>query len=325
MAMKIQPRDGVLQARSAAGLTYRASTAAGDGVFAQFFAAYDNAFVLENEKEGLSGFAECLALNDGAGYQALRCRYGPFREFVVVVRDPSETVVGGLNFITFPLPDPDGTERLLSLNLNYIFVVPSQRRRGLFRTIVGDLPSLALALFRHTNAPDAPAEWDAHRPTIYTFIEQNDPYRMTPQDYLLDTQATGLDFADDDGWNLVLDNYRRLIEKDAFYATQLRELRSFLFNCWLLWGPSIQPCSCENWKTGAGAGAADDLMIQYGYGDENNSIDILVKGGLCADFRAKLHAILNKHAGDHLNAIQCGGRAVHRHWTLQVGAKPLRC
>jgi hypothetical protein len=108
-------------------------------------------------------------------------------------------------------------------------------------------------------------------------------------------------FADDDGWNLVLDNYRRLIEKDAFYATELRELRSFLFNCWLLWGPSIQPCSCENWKTGAGAGAADDLMIQYGYGDENNSIDILVKGGLCADFRAKLHAILNRHAGDHLN------------------------
>jgi len=46
-------------------------------------------------------------------------------------------------------------------------------------------------------------------------------------------------FADEDGWNLVLDNYRRLIEEDAFYAPELRELRSFLFNCWLLWGPSI--------------------------------------------------------------------------------------
>ena len=108
-------------------------------------------------------------------------------------------------------------------------------------------------------------------------------------------------FADDDGWNLVLDNYRRLIEKDALYAAELRELRSFLFNCWLLWGPSIQPCSCEYWKTDAAAGSAGDLMIQYGYGDENNSIDILVKGGLSADFRAKLNAILNKHAGDHLN------------------------
>jgi len=108
-------------------------------------------------------------------------------------------------------------------------------------------------------------------------------------------------FADDDGWNLVLDNYRRLIEKDAFYGTELRELRSFLFNCWLLWGPSIQPCSCENWKSAAAAGAPGDLMVQYGYGDENNSIDILVKGGLGAGFRTTLNAILNKHAADHLN------------------------
>ena len=193
MAMKIEPRAALLQARSAAGLIYEASTSAVGGVFEVFFAAYDRSFVLENEKEGFSGFAECLALNEGAGYQALCSRYGPFREFVVVVRDPSTTVLGGLNFITFPLPDPDGTERLLSLNLNYIFVVPAQRGRGAFRTMVSDLPDLALALFRHTNAPDAPAEWDTRQPTVYTFIEQNDPYRMTPHDYLLDTQATGVD------------------------------------------------------------------------------------------------------------------------------------
>lgn len=193
MAMKIEPRAALLQARSTAGLTYEASTSAMGDVFETFFAAYDNSFVLENEKEGSSGFAECLALNEGAGYQALCSRYGPFREFVVVVRDPSATVLGGLNFITFPLPDPDGTEHLLSLNLNYIFVVPSQRGRGVFRSLVSELPDLALALFRHTNMGDVPAEWDAHQPTVHAFIEQNDPYRMTPQDYLLDTQATGVD------------------------------------------------------------------------------------------------------------------------------------
>ena len=66
-------------------------------------------------------------------------------------------------------------------------------------------------------------------------------------------------FADEDGWNLVLDNYRRLIEKDVFYAPELRELRSFLFNCWLLWGPSIQPCSCEAWAIGEDP--SSDLMI----------------------------------------------------------------
>jgi hypothetical protein len=106
-------------------------------------------------------------------------------------------------------------------------------------------------------------------------------------------------FADEDGWNLVLDNYRRLIETDAFYAAELRELRSFLFNCWLLWGPSIQPCSCEAWAIGEDP--RSDLMIQYGYGDENNSIDILIKGGLSLDFRAKLSAILNRHAADQID------------------------
>jgi hypothetical protein len=106
-------------------------------------------------------------------------------------------------------------------------------------------------------------------------------------------------FADEDGWNLVLDNYRRLIEEDAFYAPELRELRSFLFNCWLLWGPSIQPCSCEAWAIGEDP--SSDLMIQYGYGDENNSIDILIKGGLSLDFRAKLSAILNRRAADQVD------------------------
>jgi len=106
-------------------------------------------------------------------------------------------------------------------------------------------------------------------------------------------------FADEDGWNLVLDNYRGLIEKDSFYPTELRELRSFLFNCWLLWGPSIQPCSCEAWAIGEQP--SSDLMIQYGYGDENNSIDILIKGGLSLDFRAKLSAILNRHRADQVD------------------------
>src|SRR5262249_10791453 len=122
-------------------------------------------------------------------------RYGPFREYVVVARDSSEAVLGGLNFIAFPLEDPDEGGRLLSLNLNYIFVVPGQRRQGVFRSMIGDLRPLALALVRHTNGQDIPAEWNARPcpPAVYTFIEQNDPYRMSGEDYARDTQATGLD------------------------------------------------------------------------------------------------------------------------------------
>src|SRR5262249_7261678 len=58
-----------------------------------------------------------------------------------------------------------------------------------------DLPGLAFALFKHTNACDAPQEWGRllQAPRVYIFIEQNDPYSMAPQDYARDTRLTGLD------------------------------------------------------------------------------------------------------------------------------------
>src|SRR5262245_36725905 len=93
---RVEEHGTWLKVTAPAGLIYEASTSVDDGVFTQFFSAYDNAFVLANEKEGLSGFAECLALNEGYRYNHLRSRYGPFREFVVVVRDGGENVVGGL-------------------------------------------------------------------------------------------------------------------------------------------------------------------------------------------------------------------------------------
>jgi len=51
-----------------------------------------------------------------------------------------------------------------------------------------------------------------------------------------------------------------------------RMLQSFIFDCWLLWGPSIPICSCSLWTNPSNCGAA----LQYGYGDENNSIPVLV-------------------------------------------------
>ncbi|NJO32826.1 MAG: hypothetical protein HC869_06475 [Rhodospirillales bacterium] len=104
---------------------------------------------------------------------------------------------------------------------------------------------------------------------------------------------TGLANRFPDHWKLVLDNYRRLIEKDSAYPEDLRELRSFLFNCWLLWGPSIQPCSCAYWQHDSDTHR--NLMIQYGYGDEANSIDILIKDGRGPHFEKLLTGILNEH------------------------------
>ncbi len=51
-------------------------------------------------------------------------------------------------------------------------------------------------------------------------------------------------------------------------SADLRQIQMFIYNCWLLWGPSIPICSCPRWK-------ARYIAIQYGFGDENNSIELV--------------------------------------------------
>ncbi len=76
------PTGTRLKRVSTSGLVIEATTAADDGLLEEFYRDYDGAFVLENEKEGYDGFAECLGLNAGDQYANLVGRYGPFREFV---------------------------------------------------------------------------------------------------------------------------------------------------------------------------------------------------------------------------------------------------
>ncbi len=146
-----------------------------------FFQHYDRAFVLPHEKEGLEGFRECLALNHGESYERLRARYGPFREVVLVAREAGGEIVGGANYIAYPLPS-DGSP-ILAVNLNYIFVVEAWRRRGYFRELLAAVERNAVQFF----APGAAAL----QPII--FIEQNDPLRMTEEEYRRDTGHAGLD------------------------------------------------------------------------------------------------------------------------------------
>jgi hypothetical protein len=190
-----------LEVVSASGLVILASTSGSDGVLEEFYEAYDRAFVLANEKEGFDGFAECMLLNSGDAYAELAGRLGGFREFVLLARDPETTLpIGGANLIAFPLrfPDPNGPP-VLSINLNYVFVNQRARRRGYFRRLVSDLPRIALDLLVATNASDLPREWatagrNRHSPPqIVIFFEQNDPYRMSREDYELDTKHSGID------------------------------------------------------------------------------------------------------------------------------------
>lgn len=61
-------------------------------------------------------------------------------------------------------------------------------------------------------------------------------------------------------------------------ARDFRQLQSFIYHCWLLWGPSIPICkpSCGHWAGGY-------LSIQYGFGDENNSIEIVGRRNLLTE------------------------------------------
>ncbi len=106
----------------------------------------------------------------------------------------------------------------------------------------------------------------------------------------------------DEDWSPVINNYRGQL-KDATKHTsrELVELQSFEFNCWLLWGPSIPLCNCAYWRTDAGATnpSIDSLFYQYGFGDENNSIDVLVENGRSAHFRNFVEEwLIQPHAVD---------------------------
>jgi hypothetical protein len=74
----------------------------------------------------------------------------------------------------------------------------------------------------------------------------------------------------------------------------LREIQKFIFDCWLQWGPSIPLCapSCGNF-----GGAWTSL--QYGYGDENNSIELVGSRAHLAEYWAGV-----KHDRPHVLAVR---------------------
>ena len=183
---------------SKSGFSFATTTSPASPVLREFYEAYDRAFTLPNEKETLAGFAECLGLNHGDAYATLAARFGGFREYVAVIRAPQTgEPIGGMNFIAISLAHLRTAQaQFLSVNLNYIFINAKARNRGYFRGVMSDFPEAACALFARSNAPDALHAANGSASTgrrVYAFIEQNDPVRMSREDYLRDTQASGVD------------------------------------------------------------------------------------------------------------------------------------
>ena len=172
----------------AATLRFRATTRP-DEVFDRFHAAYDRAFILPDEKEDRDGLIQCLALNHGARYEALAARYGPYREWVAVLEEDGE-VAGGANLVCHPLRGGGGASGpwLLAANLNYVFVTASHRGRGHLHRLVAACRRLVEASF-----VPAPGTADPATMPLLLFFELNDPLRMDPEDYALDSAHAGVD------------------------------------------------------------------------------------------------------------------------------------
>lgn len=157
------------------GLSVQTTTKGEGVVFDRFFAGYDKAFVLPNEKEDREGFSRCFALNEAIEYVRLSALYGPYCETALIAEEDGHDL-GGANFIAM-CSDP----RMVTANLNYIYVNEAARGRGAFSRLLGAVLQALSGIF-----PGA-------QERVLIFIEQNDPFRMSAEDYARDTRFTGLD------------------------------------------------------------------------------------------------------------------------------------
>jgi len=163
------------------GVRVTASDDPASPVLTRFFSGYDRAFVLPDEREELDGFAACLALNGSH-----RHAYGrTHSELVAIFEDEGGTLLGGANFLATAI-DRGAALPPAAVALNYVYVEEAARGRGMLRVILGAVRTLALLALGLDPAGPAPA----------VFIEQNDPLRLTAEEYAADTAHSGTDQVD---------------------------------------------------------------------------------------------------------------------------------
>lgn len=140
-------------------------------IFEDFYAGYEKAFVLPSERETYEGFNACFALNGKTfGFAPAQSR-----EFVLVMRDArSGERLGGANYF---VSVHDG---VACVALNYVYVEPIARGRGLLRRIVHAIPE---EIRDRMQQPVG---------SVLQFIEMNDPLRLTEEAASVDSSHSGL-------------------------------------------------------------------------------------------------------------------------------------
>lgn len=162
------------------GVRVTASADPSSPILRRFFSGYDRAFVLPDEREDLAGFEKCLALNRTHHHALGRTHC----ELVAVLEDETGTLLGGINFLATAIDRPGAPPAAVALN--YVYVEEAARGRGLLRQTLSAVRTLALTAL----------DLDPEGPPPAIFIEQNDPLRLTPEEYAEDTAHSGLDQVD---------------------------------------------------------------------------------------------------------------------------------
>jgi hypothetical protein len=129
---------------------------------------------------------------------------------------------------------------------------------------------------------------------------------VTPQ-YLL----AGLLARFQDDWKKVLDVYQDAIPAASESVGGYESLRASQWMCWLMWGPSVPLCTCDQWR--------GLVAFQYGYGDENNSLPLLevpVEGAARGVLNHIGQQLCAEHRGSRFAAVT--GRLRWGPWFLQA-------
>ena len=86
--------------------------------------------------------------------------------------------------------------------------------------------------------------------------------------------VTGLLIEFNSAWDRILQSFNTNAQQSCRYGLadfagqDVTQIQLFSYFCWLSWGPSIPICECREWN-------ATFSVVQFGYGDENNSIEVV--------------------------------------------------
>jgi GNAT superfamily N-acetyltransferase len=149
-----------------------------DPLLPAFYDLYAQVFTLPDEREPIEGFASVLVFNDDAAVQRV---YGPFREPILVARDPrSGEIVAAGNFTLYAYP---GSVYAFdaSCQIHFLMVREDMRGLGIGSYLISEVEK-AIAAFAQRHC-------GLDRPRAFMTCEQNNPVRMTRDEILADARA----------------------------------------------------------------------------------------------------------------------------------------